>query len=121
MYRTTPWHKAQPHPTCYHYRGTELTVNTFHFPLLDRLRDLLLLLQEITTHEHNLVPLFLGQKVHHAVRRRSTTHGIDPLPALRRVQEGTHGVEARNAIGAGDDGCEVLDLGREGWQGVVDC
>ena len=68
----------------------------------------------------DLLPLLSSQEAHHAFGRRAARHSVDLGPSLWRVEKGSDGVKARDAIGASDNGSKILDGGVELWQVVVD-
>lgn len=61
----------------------------------------------------DLGPLLRRQQVHHALGRRPAGQGIDLTPSVRRVEQGTAGVEAGNAVGASHDGRQAGERGVE--------
>jgi hypothetical protein len=83
------------------------------------LRDVVGRGEEITGDVLDAGPRLLRQEVHHLRRWRATADGPDLGPSIAVVvEQRAHGVEAGDAIRAGDDGGFVLDGGVERGEAV---
>lgn len=64
------------------------------FRVLEGLRDVFGLRQEVRGDMLDARAVLFGQKGHHLGRRWAAGDGVDFLPALRRLEQDAHGVEA---------------------------
>lgn len=88
--------------------------------ILKLLCDILWFAQEIARHVFYSRTLFCCQKIHHFLWRRPSRSSPHLRPALRALEEHTHGVKARDTIRTGHDCCQALEIWREGWKIIVD-
>jgi hypothetical protein len=84
--------------------------------VFQRFSDLFGLGQEVKSNMLDPVALFLWEEFHHGLGWRAATGSPYFLPSLRTLEQHTHGVEARYAIGTSHDGSQVLDAMVEGWK-----
>ncbi|KAI7242093.1 hypothetical protein KC330_g167 [Hortaea werneckii] len=63
--------------------------------------------------------LFRSEEIHHLLRWGSPRSRPHFGPALRTLEEDTHGMKAGDAIGASHNCCEIFEIRREGWEIVV--
>jgi hypothetical protein len=86
------------------------------FGVLERFGDVFGLGEEVRGHVLDAGALLFGQKSHHLGRWWAAGDGVDLLPTLGRFEQDTHGVEAWDSIGAGDQCGQAFDVRREGWK-----
>ena len=90
-------------------------INLRFYPLcLQRLCNLSRLFEKVQTHKLGI----LWQAARNC--RRSSAKAIDLTPALRRLGEHFEHMVPGDAIGAGNDCRQILGIGWESWETMID-